>query len=58
MSNINQELNKEIENRASGTLKDIAIDILKQLNEDFASEERIKDEIRRKVDLAVREETK
>lgn len=58
MSNINQELYKEIENRASGALKDIAIEILKELNEDFPSEERMKVEIRRKVDLAVREEIK
>jgi hypothetical protein len=58
MSSVNQELYKEIENRASGTLKNIAIEILNQLSDGFASEERIKDEIRRKVDLAVREETK
>ena len=58
MSSVNQELYKEIENRASGTLKNIAIEILNQLSDGFASEERIKDEIRRKVELAVREEAK
>jgi len=56
-NNINQELYKEIEKRSSGTLKEIATDILKQINDD-ASEERIKDEIRRKVDFAVLEESK
>jgi hypothetical protein len=55
MSNFNQELYKEIENKASGTLKEIATDILNKINED-ASEERIKDEIRRKVDFVIREE--
>ena len=58
VSNINQELYKEIEKKASGMLKEIANDILMQINDDFASEERIKDEIRRKVDIAVREDGK
>ena len=58
MNNINQELFKEIEKRASGKLKDIATDILMQINEDFTSDVKLKDEIRRKVEFAVLEEAK
>lgn len=56
MKNVNLELIKEIENRSIGTLREIAISILEQIGEDHASEDRIKDNIRRKVDMTVREE--
>ena len=56
MSNINRELLKEVGNRSNGRLKEIAIDILTQISDEFASEDRIKENVRRKVDVAVRSE--
>lgn len=56
MSNINQELLKEVANRSNGRLKEIAVDILTQISDEFASEDRIRENVRRKVDVAVRAE--
>jgi hypothetical protein len=53
--NINNQIILEIEKRSSGKLRELAIEILSQLNEDFPSEDRIKDNIRSKVDIIVRE---
>lgn len=58
MSKINVDLIKEIENRAdSMIIQKIAIEILKQISND-SSDEHLKNVIKRRVDIAVREEEK
>ncbi|MBZ9625594.1 hypothetical protein G9F71_022455 [Clostridium sp. FP2] len=58
MKSINLDLLKEVENRSVGTLREIAKDILFHISEEHSSEERIKENIRRKVDMAIGEEIK
>jgi hypothetical protein len=58
MSKINIDLIKEIENRAdSKIIQKIAIEILNQISND-SSDEHLKNVIKRRVDIAVREEEK
>jgi hypothetical protein len=58
MSKINVDLIKEIENRAdSKIIQKIAIEILNQISND-SSDEHLKNVIKRRVDIAVREEEK